>query len=55
MPLHPSFPSWIINGTKPSRLAWMPKKNLLPAIYWNAMLKGHEWLAAPKPLQVFRR
>ncbi|MEO8175892.1 MAG: FAD/NAD(P)-binding oxidoreductase [Sphingomicrobium sp.] len=49
--LQPSFPSWLIDGTKPSRLAWMLKKNLLPPIYWDAMLKGHEWLAAPKPLQ----
>lgn len=48
--LQPSFPSWLIDGTRPSRLAWMLKKDLLPAIYWNAMLKGHEWLAAPKPL-----
>lgn len=48
--LQPSFPSWLIDGTKPSRLAWMLKKDLLPTIYWDAMLKGHEWLAAPKPL-----
>lgn len=49
--LQPSFPSWLIDGTKPSRLAWHLKKDLLPAIYWDAMLKGHEWLAAPQPLQ----
>ena len=48
--LQPSFPSWLIDGTKPSRLAWMLKKDLLPTIYWDAMLKGHEWLAAPTPL-----
>lgn len=48
--LQPSFPSWLIDGTKPSRLAWILKKYLLPTIYWDAMLKGHEWLASPKPL-----
>ena len=49
--LQPSFPTWLIDGTKPSRLAWLLKKDLLPPIYWDAMLKGHEWLASPKPLQ----
>ena len=49
--LQPSFPTWLIDGTNPSRLAWILKKNLLPPIYWDAMLKGHEWLAAPKSLQ----
>lgn len=49
--LQPSFPTWLIDGTKPSRLAWILKKDLLPPIYWDAMLKDHEWLAAPKPLQ----
>ena len=48
--LQPSFPKWLIDGTKPSRLAWILKKDLLPPIYWDAMLKGHEWLAAPKSL-----
>lgn len=53
--LQPSFPSWLIDGTKPSRLAWLLKKDLLPPIYWDAMLKGHEWLAKPKPLQEAQR
>lgn len=48
--LQPTFPEWLIDGTKPSRLAWVLKKDLLPTIYWDAMLKGHEWLAAPKSL-----
>jgi len=43
-----SFPSWLINGTKPSRLAWYLKEKLLPPLYWKAMLKGKEWLAKPK-------
>ena len=45
--LLPSFPDWLIDGTKPSRLAWNLKKHVLPGIYWDAMLKGREWLARP--------
>lgn len=48
--LLPTFPTWMLNGTKPTRRAWILKKQMLPAIYWQAMLKGREWLAAPKPL-----
>lgn len=48
--LQPTFPTWLIDGTQPSRLAWHLKKELLPAVYWDAMLKGHEWLASPQPL-----
>ena len=48
--LLPTFPKALIDGTKPSRLAWHLKKGLLPAIYWDAMLKGHEWLAEPQLL-----
>lgn len=43
-----SFPSWIINGKRPSRLAWLLKEKLLPPIYWQGMLKGREWLAKPE-------
>jgi sulfide:quinone oxidoreductase len=49
--LMPSFPSWMLQGTQPTRAAWTLKKSILPGIYWHAMLKGHEWLAAPKDLQ----
>lgn len=45
--LAPSFPSWLIDGTKPARLSWMLKADALPWIYWNGMLKGREWLAGP--------
>jgi sulfide:quinone oxidoreductase len=46
--LLPSFPSWIIEGTKPQRLSWLLKSEALPWIYWNGMLKGHEWMAHPQ-------
>ena len=46
--LLPSFPSWMINGQKPSKLAWLLKERMLPPIYWRAMLKGREWMAKPE-------
>ncbi|WP_282608831.1 bifunctional protein tyrosine phosphatase family protein/NAD(P)/FAD-dependent oxidoreductase [Pelagibius sp. Alg239-R121] len=46
--LLPSFPSWMINGQKPSRLAWLMKEKILPPVYWQAMLQGREWLAKPE-------
>jgi len=46
--LAPSFPAWLIDGTKPSALAWYLKERVLPPIYWEAMLKGREWLAQPE-------
>lgn len=45
--LLPSFPKWLIDGTRPSRLAWLLKSEALPEIYWSAMLKGREWMAQP--------
>ena len=45
--LLPTFPLWLIKGTEPRRLSWMLKASVLPWIYWNAMLKGKEWLAKP--------
>jgi len=45
--LAPSFPTWLIDGTKPQRLSWILKADILPWVYWNGMLKGREWLAAP--------
>jgi sulfide:quinone oxidoreductase len=44
----PTFPKWLIDGTKPSTLAWYLKERILPPLYWDAMLKGREWLARPK-------
>ncbi len=44
----PSFPKWLIDGTKPSAMAWFLKERILPPLYWDAMLKGREWLAQPE-------
>jgi sulfide:quinone oxidoreductase len=46
--LLPSFPKWLIDGQKPSALAWLLKERVLPPVYWSAMLKGREWLAKPE-------
>jgi sulfide:quinone oxidoreductase len=45
--LLPTFPKWLIDGTRPQRLPWLIKARILPPIYWKAMLKGREWLARP--------
>ncbi len=50
--LKPSFPSWLLDGTKPSSAAWFLKEKMLPPIYWKAMLRGKEWLAKPEPVNV---
>lgn len=52
--LLPSFPKFVINGTRATRAAWILKKDILPAIYWHAMLKGREWMAAPKKLKILK-
>jgi len=49
--LLPSFPSFLVDGTKPSRAAWFLKEKLLPPIYWQAMLKGKEWMAKPEKIK----
>ncbi len=43
--LLPSFP---LDSTVPRRLNWWLKASFLPWMYWNAMLKGREWLALPR-------
>ncbi|MFP3501731.1 TIGR01244 family sulfur transferase [Burkholderia sp. SIMBA_062] len=43
----PTVPAWLIDGKRPSRLAWLLKERVLPPLYWKAMLKGREWLAKP--------
>ncbi len=44
----PTFPKWLVDGTKPTRLAWILKEQILPPVYWKAMLRGREWLAKPE-------
>lgn len=48
--LLPTFPEWLIEGTRPRKLSWVLKTEVLPWVYWNGMLKGHEWLANPGKL-----
>lgn len=50
----PTFPTWLLKGTKPTRAAWILKKDILPGIYWNAMLKGREWMAGPADIDRLR-
>ncbi|ATG46938.1 TIGR01244 family protein [Celeribacter ethanolicus] len=46
--LLPSFPKWVLDGTKPTRKAWLLKEQILPPIYWKAMLRGKEWMIKPE-------
>lgn len=46
--LLPSFPKFILDGTKPSKISWFLKESILPQLYWQAMLKGREWLTKPQ-------
>jgi len=46
--LLPSFPKWAIDGTKPTRAAWILKEQILPPFYWKAMLRGKEWMVKPE-------
>lgn len=46
--LLPSFPKFVIDGTKPSRAAWLLKEKLLPPVYWQGMLRGKEWMVKPE-------
>lgn len=44
----PTFPSWFIDDLRPSRIAWLLKKDVLPWLYWSVMLRGRELLARPR-------
>jgi sulfide:quinone oxidoreductase len=46
--VNPTFPDWVNDGLTATKLAWTLKASVLPAVYWNAMLKGREWFAGPK-------
>lgn len=52
--LLPSFPKWLIDGARPSRLSWLLKDTILPPVYWHGMLKGREWMAKPQPIDAVR-
>jgi sulfide:quinone oxidoreductase len=45
--LAPTLPKWILDGTRPTRLAWFLKEKIMPELYWRGMLRGHEFMAAP--------
>jgi sulfide:quinone oxidoreductase len=44
--LLPTFP---LDPTVPSFLAWILKAKFLPWFYWNGLLKGREWFARSRP------
>jgi sulfide:quinone oxidoreductase len=48
--LSPTLPTWLLDGTRPTRLAWFLKEDIIPMFYWDLMLKGREWLCAPAAL-----
>ncbi|MEZ5758631.1 MAG: TIGR01244 family sulfur transferase [Emcibacteraceae bacterium] len=48
--LQPTMPTWLIDGTKATGLAWFLKEKLMPTLYFDLMFHGHEWLAKPKIL-----
>ena len=50
----PTFPTWMLNGTRPTRAAWFLKETVLPRFYWHGMLKGREWLMQ-KPHQTTKK
>ncbi len=45
--LLPTFPPFLLKGTKATRKAWFLKEKVMPKIYWDGMLKGKEWMVSP--------
>jgi sulfide:quinone oxidoreductase len=41
------LPTFHLDPTVPSFLAWLLKARFLPWFYWYGFLKGREWLARP--------
>jgi sulfide:quinone oxidoreductase len=41
------LPTFHLDPTVPSFLAWLLKARFLPWFYWRGFLKGHEWFARP--------
>ncbi|MCB2113397.1 MAG: FAD/NAD(P)-binding oxidoreductase [Parvularculaceae bacterium] len=46
--LLPTFPAWLNENTKATLFGWLMKAEILPWVYWELMLDGHEWFAKPK-------
>lgn len=46
--LLPTMPLWLLNGKQPTWAGWFLKATMLPPIYFDLMLQGREWLAAPE-------
>ncbi len=49
--LAPTLPTWLLQGAKPTWLAWFLKKVVMPKLYWDGMFKGKETLVAPVKLK----
>lgn len=48
--LSPTLPTWLLQGTQPTWLAWFLKKVVMPKLYWDGMLRGKETLVHPTKL-----
>lgn len=46
--LLPTFPKWMNDGTHATRFGWLLKSDVLPFVYWELMMDGHEWFAKPQ-------
>ncbi|REC94805.1 NAD(P)/FAD-dependent oxidoreductase [Kushneria indalinina] len=44
--LMPTLPGWLNDGQRATALAWQLKAHLMPAMYWQMMLKGREWMVS---------
>lgn len=49
--LMPTFP---LAPEVPRNIQWVLKRQGMPFIYWELMLKGREWFAAPRPLSALQ-
>ncbi|RBM08572.1 NAD(P)/FAD-dependent oxidoreductase [Novacetimonas cocois] len=48
--LEPTLPTWLLDGRRPTHLAWLLKEYVMPLLYWDGMLKGRELMVEPRPL-----
>ncbi|CAI9120081.1 bifunctional protein tyrosine phosphatase family protein/NAD(P)/FAD-dependent oxidoreductase [Brytella acorum] len=46
--LTPTLPKWLLDGQKPTWLAWFLKEKIMPLLYWDFMLRGREIMVKPK-------